>query len=176
MRSALAVCACALLWEPSGADERPRKDGFLHTGSAVRTKAVTIVRVKLYAIRHDIKCSVAKEAQAIVLARCDKRFSLRFLRDMDAEKLREHFSAGFKLNGFADHDKQEAFLAAFKSEFHEGQTLQIRYAPEPAQLTIELPNGAQITVAGAELMKAVWSLWFGKSDQEGLADSLMSNL
>lgn len=164
---ALALSAFAL---------EPGKDGYYHTGSGVRTKSVAFVNVKVYAIRHDIKCQVPKSKQAIIDADCDKRFSWRMLRDVDQEKIANALREAFKLNGYGDAGKIDAFVAAFKSELKEGNGVSINYSADKKTTSIWVQGGGSATVAGADFMKAVWSIWFGKIDQSSLSDALMSNL
>jgi hypothetical protein len=170
----LAVMVSVL--STANAEERRGKDGFLNTGSAVRTRAVSIVHVKLYAIRHDIKCSLQKDARLVIQSLCSKRFVLRFLRDIAADKLREHLAAGFRLNGFGEREKADLVVSAFKSDVREGQTVVLRFDQATSATTIEFSDGVPMVFSGVGAMRAIWSLWFGVSDQEGLADALLTNL
>ncbi|MFO0666388.1 MAG: chalcone isomerase family protein [Polyangiaceae bacterium] len=161
---------------PASAIE-PGKDGFYHTGSGVRTKSVAFVSVKVYAIRHDMKClPSAKAKQAIIDADCDKRFSWRMLRDVDSEKIQNALREAFKNNNYGDAGKIDAFLSGFKGELKEGNGVSISYSADKKATTLWVQGGGSTTVAGADFMKAVWSIWFGNMDQRSLTDALMSNL
>lgn len=155
----------------------PGKDGFYHTGSGVRTKSVAFVSVKVYAIRHDMKClPSAKAKQAIIDADCDKRFSWRMLRDVDAEKIQNALREAFKNNNYGDSAKVDQFLAAFKGELKEGNGVSITYSADKKATTLWVQGGGSSTIAGQDFMKAVWGIWFGNMDQKSLTDALMSNL
>jgi Chalcone isomerase-like len=170
--AALALSSFAL----SADALEPGKDGFYHTGSAVRTKSIAFVSVKVYAIRHDIKCQVAKSKQAVIEADCDKRFSWKMLRDVDHEKIEKALREAFENNGYTDKAKIDAFVGAFKNELKENNGVSISYNAEKKATTIWVQGGGSATVAGADFMKGVWSIWFGKIDQSSLSDALISNL
>lgn len=168
----LALSALAL---PADALE-PGKDGFYHTGSGVRTKSIAFVNVKVYAIRHDIKCQVTKSKQAVIDADCDKRFSWKMLRDVDHEKIEKALRDAFALNGYTDNAKIDAFVGAFKSELKENSGVSISYNAEKKSTNVWVQGGGSASVASPEFMKAVWSIWLGKIDQPSLSDALISNL
>jgi Chalcone isomerase-like len=153
------------------------KDGFYHTGSGVSTKTVLIANVKVYAIRHDMKClPKEKTAQGIIDATCSKRFSLRTLRDMEGDRMQAALREGFKMNGFTDAAKIDQFVAGLKGELKENTGISIAFNEEKNSTTIWVQEGSGTTIAGADFMKAVWAIWFGKTDQESLTKALMSNL
>ena len=164
------------LTSPASAIE-PGKDGFYHTGSGVRTKSVAFVNVRVYAIRHDMKClPSAKAKQAVIDADCDKRFSWRMLRDVESEKIQNALKEAFKNNSYGDTAKIDLFLAAFKGELKEGSGVSISYSADKMATTLWVQGGSSSTIVGADFMKAVWSIWFGNLDQKSLTEALMSNL
>jgi Chalcone isomerase-like len=153
------------------------KDGFYHTGSGVSTKTVLIANVKLYAIRHDMKClPKEKTAQAIIDADCSKRFSLRTLRDMEGDRMQAALREGFKLNGFTDAAKIDQFVVGLKGDLKEGTGISIAFNAEKSSTTVWVQEGSGATIVGADFMKAVWAIWFGKTEQESLTKALMANL
>jgi hypothetical protein len=169
------LVALTALAQPAMALE-PGKDGFYHTGSGVRTKSIAFVNVKVYAIRHDIKCQVTKSKQAVIDADCDKRFSWKMLRDVDHEKIGKALRDAFALNEYSDAAKIDTFIAAFKSELKENGGVSITYSAEKKSTSILVQGGGSASVAGPDFMKAVWSIWLGKTDQPSLGDALISNL
>ena len=176
LRTMVAVLGILSLATSAFAIE-PGKDGFYHTGSGVRTKSVAFVNVKVYAIRHDMKClPAAKAKQAIIDADCDKRFSWRMLRDIDSDKIQGALREAFKDNGYEDAAKIEQFLAAFKGELKEGNGVSISYSGDKKSTTLWVQGASSSTIVGSDFMKAVWSMWFGNLDQKSLTEALMSNL
>ena len=174
--AALGFLNVLALATPASAIE-PGKDGFYHTGSGVRTKSVAFVNVRVYAIRHDMKClPSAKAKQAVIDADCDKRFSWRMLRDIDSEKIQIALKEAFKINNYSDAAKIDQFLAAFKGELKEGNGVSISYSADKKTTTLWVQGGSSSAIAGADFMKAVWSIWFGNIDQKSLTEALMSNL
>jgi hypothetical protein len=175
-KSALAMLALAATFALPASALEPGKDGYYHTGSGVRTKSIAFVSVKVYAIRHDIKCQVAKSKQAVVDADCDKRFSWKMLRDVDHEKIENALREAFKTNGYSDSAKIDSFVGAFKNELKENSGISISYNAEKKTTSVWVQGGGSASVAGVDFMKAVWSIWLGKIDQPSLSDALISNL
>lgn len=154
----------------------PDKDGYVHTGDGVRTKSIGPFSAKVYAIRHDMKTPPARSKQAVIDADVDKRFTWKMLRDVDAEKIHNALKDAFKMNGYGDQAKIAAFLGAFSKELKENATVQIRYDAGAKAVTVWVQGGGQATVQGADFMKGVWSIWFGRIDQPSLGDQLIRNL
>lgn len=153
-------------------------DDFKNTGSGVRTKTVAIITAKVYAIRHDMKEPLPpRSKQAVIDAEVDKRFSLQFMRDVDSEKIQKAFRESFALNGYGDAGKINQFVGAFsQKEVKEKTGVSISYNAANKSVTIWVQGGGSATIGGADFMKAVWSIWFGKIDQPSLGDALISNL
>lgn len=153
-------------------------DGMVHTGDAVRTKSVGPFTAKVYSIRHDMKDKPAtKSKQAVIDADTDKKFTWRMLRDVDSAKIKKALEDAFHLNGFNDGGKIGQFVGAFnKDEVKENSAVVISYNAANKSVTIWVQNGGTATIAGADFMKAVWSIWFGKIDQPSMGDQLISKL
>jgi hypothetical protein len=176
LRALLLLLTTMLVTSPLWALE-PNKDGWYHTGDGVRVKQVAIITAKVYAIRHDMKClPAAKSKQAVIDADCEKKFSWKMLRDVDAEKIQKALREAFQANGYGDGGKIAQFLGAINKEMKEDTLVSISYNAQAKTTSIWVSNGGQATVAGADFMKAVWSIWFGRIDQPSLGDSLISKL
>ena len=156
----------------------PGKDGYFHTGSGIRVKKVVLVNVKVYEVNHYMKALPDKKSkQAVVDAACDKKFVLRMLRDVDAEKMRDALSESYGRTGYADKGKIGQLLNSLSTELKENSYLIFAYNAE--QKTTMLKVGDKtMSVAGEDFMKATWNIWFGSgiNDQSGLGDQLISKL
>jgi hypothetical protein len=151
--------------------------GWVHTGDAVRTKSVGPFTAKVYSIRHDMKDKVAKNKQAVIDADVDKKFTWRMLRDVDSKKIQKALQDAFAMNGYGDGGKIGQFVGAFnKDEVKEDTAVVITYSAANKSTTIWVQNMGSATIAGADFMKAVWSIWFGKIDQPSMGDQLISKL
>ena len=151
--------------------------GWTHTGDAVRTKSVGPFTAKVYAIRHDMKEKVAKNKQAVIDADVDKKFTWRMLRDVESKKIQKALQDAFAMNGYGDGGKIGQFVGAFnKDEVKEDSAVVITYSAANKSTTIWVQNMGSATIAGADFMKAVWSIWFGKIDQPSMGDQLISKL
>jgi hypothetical protein len=156
----------------------PGKDGYYHTGSGVRVKKVVLVSAKVYEVNHYMKCLPDKKAkQAVIDAPCDKKFVLRMLRDVEAEKMRESLGEAYGRTGYGDKAKVAQLLNTMSTELKENSYLIFAYNAE--QKTTMLKAGDKTaSVAGEDFMKATWGIWFGPgiNDQAGLGDQLISKL
>ena len=153
-------------------------DAMIHTGDSVRVKSVGPFTAKVYSIRHDMKeRPAAKSKQAVIDANVDKKFTWRMLRDVDSKKIQKALQEAFALNGYGDGGKIGQFVAAFnKDEVKEDSAVVITYNAANKTTTIWVQNMGTATVAGADFMKAVWRIWFGKIDQPSMGDQLISKL
>jgi hypothetical protein len=173
---AIGICAFGVGAAPALAEVERAKDGFYHTGSATRTKAVGIVKLRLYGVRHDMRCLPEKSPAAVLKATCDRRLTLRFLRDMAGDKVREHLVSGLRKNGVTDLARYEGALAFLANDVREGKTIELLLKDEGKTLAVDTPAGTKVFAVSLEVGRMWWSVWFGVSDQEGLADALVSGL
>ena len=173
----LTMVAAALLTflVPASANAQ---GAWIHTGDAVRTKSVGPFTAKVYAIRHDMKEKPgSKSKQAVIDADVDKKFTWRMLRDVDSGKIKKALQDAFAMNGYGDGGKIGQFVGAFnKDEVKEDSAVVITYNAANKTTTIWVQNMGSATIAGADFMKAVWSIWFGKIDQPSMGDQLISKL
>jgi chalcone isomerase-like protein len=174
----LGAMALATLAASTGAFAlEPGKDGYYHTGSGVRVKKVVLVNVKVYEVNHYMKALPDKKSkQAVVDAACDKKFVLRMLRDVDAEKMRDALTESYGRTG-ADKAKLTQLLNTISTELKENSYLIFAYNAEQ-KVTMLKVGDKTATVAGEDFMKSTWNIWFGPgiSDQSGLGDQLIGKL
>ena len=155
----------------------PGRDGYFHTGDAIRTKKVAFINVKVYAISHSMKqLPSQKSKQAVIDADCDKKISFKMLRDVDAEKLQAALRDAYQLNGYGDGAKISTFVNAMSKELKEGSWVSISYVASTKMTSINVQGAGSASVAGEDFMKATWSIWFGKIDQPALGDALISRI
>lgn len=173
--SMIVAALCVTFGAPKSASAQA---GWIHTGDAVRTKSVGPFTAKVYSIRHDMKEKPgSKSKQAVIDADVDKKFTWRMLRDVDSAKIKKALQDAFAMNGYGDGGKIGQFVGAFnKEEVKEDSAVVITYNAANKTVTIWVQNAGTATIAGADFMKAVWSIWFGKIDQPSMGDQLMSKL
>lgn len=157
-------------------------DGWIFTGSSVRTKSVGPFTAKVYSIRHDMKEKPAtKSKQSVIEAKTDKRFTWSMLRDVESKKIQNALREAFQMNGYGDQAKIGQFVGAFsgeevKEEKSGAPSVVITYSSDRQATTIWVKGGSSATIGGEDFMKAVWSIWFGKIDQPAMGDQLIANL
>jgi len=152
-------------------------DTYIVTGSGVRQKAVLMLRVDVFSIVHAMKeLPKVRSKKAVIDAACDKRFTLRFMRDVDASKIREAFSEAFKLNGYRNNAKVAQFLSVVKKDIRENDTFVVSYDNEKKTVDFTVKRQGRVLVQGEDFMKAVWSIWLGKIDQPTLSDALIAKI
>lgn len=154
-----------------------KASGWASTGSGFRVKNLGFFTVKIYSIRHEVMAGVPKNRQAIIAADIHKRFVWIMQRDMLASKLKADLQNGFDLNGYTNQAKINQFLAAFgNGTIQENAVVTFTYNPNTDSTAVNVFGATNATVAGYDFMQAVWSIYFGESDQPALGDELMSLL
>jgi hypothetical protein len=172
--SAIAVLALSVR---SSAALEPSKDGWFHTGDAVRVKTIAFIEIKAYSVSHYVKVLPAKKSKrAVIELDADKRIAYRMLRDVGADKMKKMFRDAFADNGYTHTASIETFVGVFKTDLREGATTTVTYDAAKQATTISTAGGTTATIAGAAFMRATWSVWFGKMDQPTLGDALISKL
>jgi hypothetical protein len=153
-------------------------DAMIHTGDSVRVKSVGPFTAKVYSIRHDMKEKPAtKSKQAVIDADVDKKFTWVMQRDVDSSKIQKALREAFAMNGYGDQGKIGQFIGAFnKEEVKEKSSVVISYNATSKATTIWVQNAGSATIPGADFMKGVWSIWFGKIDQPSMGDQLISKI
>lgn len=168
----------ALTVTTSALADPPAPPGFVHTGTGTRVRSRAWVDVKLYDISHFMRTLPEKKTrQAVIESHCDKRFVLKFRMDVPADTAKDTLRAGFERNGFTDKDKIERFLSAFGTDgVKDGTRVVIHFDADADATSMTVGSLPAQTIAGVEFMRAVWSLWLGRSDQPKLGEQLVSRL
>jgi hypothetical protein len=170
--SVVFAALAALLLTVSGA----LADDWTLTGAGVRVKTIAFVDIKVYAISHYVKqLPPSKSKQAVIDLDAGKKFVWTMKRDVPQEKIQKALRDAFAMNGYGDGGKIDSFIGAFKAELKENGTVTIVYDADKKETTVNTGSGSA-TIGGVDFMKAVWSIWFGKIDQPGLGDALISKL
>ena len=157
----------------------PGRDGYYHTGDAIRTKSVAFLSVKVYAIGHDMKqLPPAKSKQAVIDIDCDKRITWKMLRDVPADKIQNALREAYAMNGYGDGGKIGQAVSVFQGELKEGTYVTFTYDTGSKNTTVRVlgAGGSAVTIPGVDFMKGTWSIWFAKIDQSDLGDRLISRL
>ncbi len=160
------------------ASPRAFADPMIYTGDAVRTKSVGPFTAKVYSIRHDMaERPATKSKQAVIDADVDKKFTWRMLRDVDSKKIQKALSEALAMNGFTEAGRTGQFVGAFnKEEVKENSAVVISYTAATKSVMIWVQGAGSATIAGADFMKAVWSIWLGNIDQPSMGAQLISKL
>ena len=158
-------------------------DDWTLTGTGMRVKTVVLVDVNVYEISHFMKGglpeagkSAGDKKKAVIEADVPKKFVWTVKRDLPAEKVEAAIRDGFKMNGYSNAAKIDAYVAAFnKGELKEGTKVTIEYDPGAKKVNVTTAVG-NASVEGADFMKGVWAIWFGKIDPPSLGDKLVSKI
>jgi len=103
MVSLMFVALASLMLVNSAFAIERGKDGYVHTGDGVRVKWIAFVKLKTYAIGHDMReLPAAKSKQAVIDADVDKRISWRMLRDAGGDRLQGILRDSFAKNNYGD--------------------------------------------------------------------------
>ncbi len=174
----LALFALVFVSSHARADApAPDKDGYIKTGSGIRTKTIAIMSANVYSIRHDMKGPLPpRNKRAVIDADVDKKFSWQMMHDVDAEKIQKALREGLAKNGYGDAGKTGRFVGAFTKEIQKGQGVSIAYTSANKMTTIWVQGQGAASIDGVDFMKAVWSIWFGNIDQPSLGDALISSI
>jgi hypothetical protein len=153
------------------------KDGYFHTGDGIRVKSLILLKLKIYAIGHDMReLPATASRQAVMEMDVDKRLSWKMLRDAGGDRLQGILRDGFARNGFGDAARIAAFLAPFRGGLRENQRVVISYASSAKATTVAVEGGSPVSIAGLDFMKATWGMWFGNTEDPALGDALIARL
>jgi hypothetical protein len=91
---------------------------------------------------------------------------IRMLRGIGGEKMREAIDEGVEKNTpeekqAALKERVEQFKAAFPEKLRKGLDIGIAYLPGSGT-TIKVGGETKARIAGADFMRALWAIWFGK--------------
>lgn len=144
------------------------------TGEGIRQKAVAFLTFDVYRISHYTSAVPAGDdlKEGLINSTGDKRFELEFMRDVEADKIKDSLTEAYGACGFLDRDKVGRLLAVFKSDFKKGDKVGIAYSAGKTTFTAE---GSSLSMDGDEIMRATWCIWLGKGikDQPKLKDELV---
>lgn len=138
------------------------------TGVATRKKMI----VKVYSVAHYLQKGISKsnyadKLQSIMSDDTAKQLSIKWLRDIGADKVQGGFEESFHKvlqgQGYA-HLKGEInnFLQFFNQGVRKGDESVIRWLP--GGYVEVLLNGTKVgSLTSADFAKALWSIWFGQN-------------
>jgi hypothetical protein len=153
------------------------KDGYFHTGEGIRVKSLVLVKLRIYAIGHDMReLPASKSKQAVMDMDVDKRLSWQMLRDAGGDRLQGILRDAFARNGYADAARIGSFLSPFRDGLKENQRVVISYASATKTTTVAVEGHSPVSVSGLDFMRATWGIWFGNTDDPGLGDALIGRL
>lgn len=175
---AFGVLFCGLgIRARAGAGLERGKDGYFHTGDGIRVKSLVVVKLKIYAIGHDMReLPATPTRQAVMEMDVDKRLSWRMLRDAGGDRLQGILRDGFARNGFGDAARISAFLEPFRRGLRENQWVVISYASQTKAITVSVEGASSVSIVGVDFMKATWGMWFGNTEDPALGDALIARL
>jgi hypothetical protein len=168
-----AFAAIPMFSTPPGADQ----DAWIKTGQGIREKSLALVHIQAFTISHWVRVRPTAPSRSIMIdLDSDKKFVLRMLRDVGANRMKEMFRDAFTLNGYRDASLIDAFLAALTRDLVKGDQITIAYTARAQTTLISLQDGGSATLHGRDFMRATWRIWYGKTDQPTLGEALISNL
>jgi hypothetical protein len=174
----VAVVGTSLWLVPLDASAVDREaNGYYLTGTGVRQKEVALFTVDVYVISHYMRdLPPTKSKGAVITADVDKMFALRMLRELSADQIQSALRKSFAENGYDDQPKIDAFVAAVGKPMPKGATITIRYDAATKTTTASAKGNTPISIPGVEFMRATWSIWLGRIDQDGLGDALIGRI
>src|SRR5512142_1182267 len=177
--SSLSRIACSLaraagLVSPALAAAGAAPDGYHHTGDAVLKANHWPFTIELFAVGHDMRDLPAeKSRQAVIALDTDKRLTLRFLRDMDPDRITRWMENEYAHAGFRDAERVRAVVGAFGADrLAKDEQAVVQYDAATQITTVTVGRGAPIQVKGLDFMRATWAVWFGRALGDGLVAQL----
>lgn len=169
MNRAWGVLACvALLAAPVAAKSLAGKN-FPATVKAgdktlklngVGMRKATMFKVKVYAAGLYVE-ETAKDAKAILGKDQAWRLDLKFVRDVDQEKMAEAFVEGFDKNGHKGQMAGAKKLGAMLGDMADNDVLSFAYVPGKG-VTVKHNGKRKGSIAGAKFAQALLTVWLGK--------------
>lgn len=147
------------------------------TGEGIRQKSVAFLTFDVYKVSHYVATLPAAEdiRAALIASTGDKKFELEFLRDVEADKIKDSLDGAYKNCDYKNKDKVKELLSVFKTDFKKGDNVTIAYSAGKTTFT---SGPSVLSVDGDEIMKATWCIWLGKgiTDQKKLKDELVKDI
>jgi Chalcone isomerase-like len=152
-------------------------NGYYLTGTGVRQKEVALFSVDVYVISHYMRdLPPTKTKGAVIAADVDKMFALRMLRELSAAQIQSALRDSFAANGYDNRAKINAFVTAVGKPLPKGATITIRYDAATQTTTASAKGNQPISIPGVDFMRATWSIWLGRIDQDGLGEALIERI
>jgi hypothetical protein len=152
-------------------------NGYYLTGTGVRQKEVALFSIDVYVISHYMRdLPPTRSRAAVIAADVDKMFALRMLRELSAAQIKDALRADFAANGYANRAKIDAFVSAVGQPLPKGSTITIRYDSASKTTTASAKGNPPVTIPGVDFMTAIWSIWLGRIDQNGLSEELIKRI
>jgi hypothetical protein len=149
-----------------------------YVGSGLRAKKVVFVNIKVYVAEFFVSnpekfkktepLNSLKDQKAVAI-------QLHFLRGVDAENVQKSFKEALSANGVNIDDagvKQFLEAVAKGGEAQEGKALSIlgsQLADGSQKISYETTSGSITEIKGQGLVEKVFSIWFGKPSDDGVA-------
>ena len=142
------------------------------TGTGLRKKAWFKVYAACFYVRADVELG-EDPFIALIDGDFEKAITMRFLRDVGADKIMNAFRDGIRKTLSEGHDEAvEAFVDLWADPVKKGEELVIRYRPGKGLTGYK---GAQPLggIEDLEVITAIWATWFGDEPiSEDLKDGL----
>lgn len=150
-------------------------------GSGLRAKKVVFVNVKVYAgqlLVSDLGTFKKAESEALGSLKDQKAVAIQmhFLRDVDADNVQKSFKEALHANGIKTEEAPvKDFLEAVSKggEAKEGKALTVvghKNKDGSETISYETTSGQATTIKGsAGFIEKIFSIWLGKSSDDGVA-------
>ena len=150
-------------------------------GAGLRTKKVVFVNVKVYAGQlfvSDLATFKRSESDALTSLQGQKAVAMQmhFLRDVDADNVQKSFKEALRANSVnTDEVSVKEFLEVVSKggEAEEGKALTVlgaKMKDGSEMLSYETTSGQTSQIKGsAGLIEKIFSIWLGKSSDDGVA-------
>lgn len=104
----------------------------------------------------------SSDPAAIISAQSPKLLRLKFVRDVDKEKLTEAWIEGFEKNSssFSKIKDRVAMLNSHMRDVSSGETMTFTFHPDQVELSIGT-NPQGVVISGRDFLEALLSVWLG---------------
>ena len=135
------------------------------TGASTRKKFfVTVYHVAHYMEPVEGQHSSESKFQEVMRANKVKQLTMRWSRNLEAEKVQEGYRQSFKnaLEGHSNHVQNEInqYIQFFSDDVKKNDEHQLRWIPE-GKIEVIINGGAPKVIDNKEFAQVLWSIWFG---------------
>jgi hypothetical protein len=168
----LAIPAAAKTVSTKGFQSKVKVGGADLVLNGVGMREATMFKVDVYRGGLYLK-SKSSDAKAILAKDEPWMIEMKFVRDVEKDKLTEAWTDGFKTNGKGKGQTGLKTLNGYMSDIGEGDTMTFAY--DPAKGTAVKVKGKTMgTIAGKDFAWALLAVWLGdKSPNKGLKDGML---